>query len=260
MAHIRLIAYLLVAACACAAAAVSDGDQDAPDTKPAAEAIPALTQRLMDALPGDVTIWQRYLSDRVIYVSETGEVANKKELLEAFTPFPQGIAGSIAVRNVRVTEFGNTAVSVFDAHERQTVYDQQIEVNYRSTHTWQRENGRWRLIAAQNVVLAKDPPALPIDTRRLADYAGTYELSGKRQYLVEQRGNTLVGGRANSELTLLVPIGDNVFVEAGSNLGILRIFVRGQTGAVERMVQRRKFADLDWVRVPSPRSVATPKK
>ncbi len=263
MAHgIRFIACLLVAACAsaCATTAASNGDQDSLDTKTAAEAIPALTQQLMNALPGDATVWRRYLSDRVVYVSETGEVANKKELLEAFMPFPQGFAGSIAVRNVRLTEFGDTAISVFDAHEKQTVYDQQIEVNYRATHTWQRENGRWRLIAAQNVVLVKDPPALPIDIRRLADYAGTYELSGKRRYRVEQRGDTLVGGRENSELTPLLAVGDNVFIEAGSNLGILRIFVRGQTSAIERMVQRRKFADLDWVRVPAPRTVGTPKK
>jgi hypothetical protein len=263
MAHIiRFIACLLVAACASAFAtsAASNNDQGAMDTQTAAQAIPALTQQLMNALPGDAAVWRRYLSDRVVYVSETGEVANKKELLEAFVPFPQGIAGSIEVRNVRITDFGNLAVSVFDAHEKQTVYDQQIEVNYRSTHTWHRENGHWRLIAAQNLVLAKDPPALPTDTRRLADFAGTYELSGKRRYRVEQRGNTLVGGRENSELTPLIAVGDNVFVEARSNLGILRIFVRGQGGAVERMVQRRKFADLDWIRIPATSTGGTTKK
>jgi hypothetical protein len=148
---------------------------------------------------------------------------------------------------------------VFDAHEKQTIYDQQIEVNYRSTHTWQRENGRWRLIAAQNVVVARDPTALPIDKRRIAEYAGTYELSGTRRYRVEQRGDTLVGGRENVELTPLIAVGDNVFVDAGSNLGILRIFVRGQSGTVERMVQRRKFADVHWLRVLTTKTDSTPK-
>lgn len=247
---IRLIACLIVAACV--ASATGHDDQDALDTKTATEAIPALTQQLLNALPGDAAVWRRYLSERVVYVSETGDVANKKELLEAFQPFPPSISGSIEVRNVRVTGFGDTAIAVFDAYEKQTVYDQQIEVNYRATHTWQRENGRWRLIAAQNVVLAKDPRALPIDARRLADYAGTYELSGKRRYRVEQRGETLVGGRENAELTPLIPLGENVFVEAGSNLGILRIFVRGRNGAVERLVQRRKFADLNWIKLAAP--------
>jgi hypothetical protein len=256
MAHTRFIACLLAAACASAYATsgVYSDNQGDLDTRSATQAIPAITQQLMNALPGDATVWQRYLSDRIVYVSETGDVANKKELIEAFTPFPQGISGAIQVKNVRITEFGETAVSVFDAYEKQTVYDQQIEVNYRSTHTWGRENGRWRLMAAQNLVLAKDPPAMPIDTRRMADYAGTYDLSGKRRYRVEQRGETLVGGRENTELKQLIAVGDNVFVEAGSNLGILRIFVRGKTGAVERMVQRRKFADLDWLRVSATRT------
>lgn len=241
--NIRFIGCLLFTACA------SSGGNDTLDTMPAEQAIPALTQQLLDALPGDVTVWQRYVSDRAVYVSEAGEIASKQELLEAFTPFPEGLKGSIEVRNPKVTDFGGVAVSVFDAYEKQVVYDQHIEVNYRSTHMWQRENRRWRLIAAQNVVLARDPSPLPIEEKQLADFVGTYELSGKRRYRVEQRGDILVGGRENTELKPLIAVGDNVFFEAGSNLGILRIFVRGAAGTVERMVQRRKFADLDWLKV-----------
>jgi hypothetical protein len=241
--------FLLVAACFISLGFTQN--QDEVDIRPANQAIPILTQQLMTALPGVATVWRRYLSERAVYVSETGEVVNKKELLEGFTSFPQGITGSIEVRNVRITEFDNMAVAVFDAHEKQTIYDQRIEVNYRSTWTWHRENRRWRLIAAHNLVLAKDPAPLSIDTRLLVDYVGTYELSGKRRYRVEQRGDTLVGGREGAQLTPLISVGDNVFVEAGSNLGILRIFVRGKNGGVERMVQRRKFADLDWVKIQS---------
>jgi hypothetical protein len=254
----RLFCSLLLGACA-----VSLGftrDQEDVDTRPANQAIPILTQQLMTALPGDATVWQRYLSEKVVYVSETGQVVNKKELLEGFTSFPQGITGSIEVRNVRITEYDNMAVAVFDAHEKQTIYDQRIEVNYRSTWTWHRENNRWRLIAAHNLVLAKDPAPLPIDTRRLADFVGTYELSRQRRYVIEQQGNTLRGGREGSQLMPLIAVGDNVFVEAGGNLGILRIFVRGKNGAVERMVQRRKFADLDWVRLAPVNPGGTPGK
>jgi ketosteroid isomerase-like protein len=239
--------FLLVTACFISLGFT--GNKDEVDTRPANQAIPILTQQLMTALPGDATVWRRYLSERAVYVSETGEVVNKKELLDGFTSFPQGLTGSIEVKNVRITEYANMAIAVFDAHEKQTIYDQRIEVNYRATWTWHRENRRWRLIAAHNIVLAKDPAPLPIDTRRLPDYVGTYELSGKRRYRVEQRGDTLAGGREGSQLTPLIAVGDNVFVEAGSNLGILRIFVREKNGGVERMVQRRKFADLDWVKI-----------
>jgi hypothetical protein len=224
---------------------------DTLDRMPAQQALPALAQRLLDALPGDSAVWEHYLSDSALYVSESGEVATKKELLDAFRPFPAGFAGSIEVKNSRVMSLGDLAVSVFDAHEKQNVYDQQIEVNYRGTQTWRREHGRWRLIAAQNVVIARDPRPLPIRLEKLADYAGTYELSGKRRYRVALRGDTLLGGREASEMTRLIPVGENVFAESGSTLGVLRVFVRGPSGAVVRMVQRRKFADLDWMKVAS---------
>lgn len=219
------------------------------ETMSADQAIPAITQKLLDALPGDSTIWVRFLSDSALYLSEAGDVASKRELLEAFRPFPPGLSGTIAVSNPRVVSFGDVAVSVFDGHEKQTVYDQQVEIRYRSLHTWRRESGRWRLIAAQNHVMARDPQPLPIDTRRLSDFAGTYELSGQRRYTVERRGDVLVGGPEGGQLKPLIAVGENVFVESGSSLGVLRIFVRGKGGAVERMVQRRKFADLEWRRL-----------
>ena len=240
----------VAAACWCRAAPASTTDEkDRIELSPAARAIPVLTQRLMDAVPGDAAVWRRYLSPRAIYVSETGEAVNKEELLAEFKPFPPGLSGSIQVENQSTVEFGSVAISVFVAHERQTVYDQQIEVNYRVSQTWRRENRRWRLILSHTLVLAKDPPALPIEAGRLAGCVGTYELSGKRRYHVALRGDTLVGGPEGREPTPLIALGDNVFAEVGSSLGILRIFVREPDGTIARMVQRRKFADLQWLRV-----------
>ena len=254
----RYLCGLAVVLCACWCAtptALADRkDADALDRLPADKAIPVLTQRLLNALPGDVAVWQRYLSEHAIYVGETGDVATKQELIEGFRAFPEGIAGSIEVKTISVTPFGDLAISTFVAHERQTVYDQNIAVDYRATHTWRRENGRWRLIAAQNLVLARDPKPLPIDVRTLDDYAGTYEMSGKRRYLVQRRGDGLAGGREGGELASLIAVGDNVFADSSSALGVLRIFVRGKSGVVERMVQRRKFADIDWLKVAPTRA------
>jgi uncharacterized protein DUF4440 len=247
----RLRRWILVGACAASSVTTPalGGIKDDVDRWPADKAIPVLTQRLMNALPGDPAVWQRYLSEQAFYVGEDGEVSSKKELLVAFKPFPEGLSGSIEVKPPLVVAFGDLAVSTFEAHERQTVYDQKIEVTYRTTHTWRREHGRWRLIAAQNLVVPQDPSPLPISLQGLADYAGTYSLSGKRRFRVERRGDGLVGGREGGTLAPLIPVGENVFADSGSTLGVLRIFVRGPSGSVERMVQRRKFADLDWLRV-----------
>lgn len=219
------------------------------ETLDAAEALPALAQQLMDALPADSSVWGHFLSGRAVFVGEGGEVLNKTELLKEFGPFPPGFKGSIAVKNPRITEFGDVAVMVFDAMEEMTIYNQHIAVHYLSTYTWRRESGRWRVIAAQTNVVAKDPPALPIAVARLDAYVGTYELSSERRFRVERRGDALFGGREGREPVSLIAVGDNVFVDAGSNLGILRVFVAGANGNVDRMVERRKFADLAWRRV-----------
>lgn len=221
----------------------------AGEATPSVQELPGLIQKLVDAVPADPKPWQRYMSDRGVYVSESGETATKAELLEAFGGFPPGLSGSIEVRNPRISEFGDIAVVVFDAHEKQAVFDQHIEVDYINSHVWRREGGEWRLLAAQAAVRARDPQALPIDAARLQDFAGLYELSGKWRYRVAVRDGALVGGMDQREPKALIAVGDNVFAEAGSPLGILRIFVRGAGGTVERMVQRRKFADLEWRRV-----------
>ena len=106
------------------------------------------------------------------------------------------------------------------------------------------------MIAAHTLVIPNDPVATPIDVQRLDKYVGVYELSGQRRYHVERRGDALVGGAENAELTPLITVGENVFADSGSNLGILRIFVVEADGSVQRMLVRRKFADLTWLRVP----------
>ena len=249
----RLVTALLLLAFVtrCAAApspVVVQNDSGEPDS--AEESIRTVTQQLMDALPGDPAVWQRYVSARATYVSEAGDIATKEELLEAFAPFAAGLSGAIRVKTVKFENHGDVAIHVFDAHEKQTVYDQHIEVNYRATHTWRREKGEWRLIAAHNLVLARDPTPVPV-AARLADYAGVYDLSGKRRYRVEQRDGVLWGGGENRELVRLIPVGENVFADAGSSLGVIRIFVRNADGAVDRMIQRRKFADTTWMKVPA---------
>lgn len=238
------LAAAMLAGCAGAPPAPVDLDQ-----QPATAALPALAQQLLDALPHDAAVWERYVSPQAVYVSESGEVAGKAELLAGFRPFPPGFAGSIRVAAPRVTDFGSFAVIVFDADERQRVYDQEIQVRYTSSQTWHREAGRWRMVLAQAVVRARDPEPLPGPAARLRDFTGTYSLSGQREFVVEVRGGALHGGPPGGALTQLIALGDNVFADAGSPLGVLRIFVRGPGGKVERMIQRRKHANLEWRRV-----------
>jgi hypothetical protein len=248
-AFVRLLcvaaAALILAACALRPAA------PVPDAGPAAEVLRRLAQEMLDALPHDPAPWQRYVSERAVYVSEAGDIATKAELLEGFRPFPPGLSGSLKVQEARVEDFGDLATLVFEALERQGIFGQEIEVRYLGSQTWRREDGRWRLVLAHNAVRARDPPATPGQARRLRDFAGTYAL-GAWRLQVEVRDGTLAAGTPGGALRPLIAVGDNVFVEAGHPLAILRIFVRGSDGRVAKMIQRRKFADVEWTRLPRP--------
>ncbi len=242
-----------VTACASEKSAVAPG-LDQAERLPAQEGIPILTRTLMNALPGDAKTWDRLLSDRAVQVTEDGRIEDKKKLLEAFHPFPPGVTGSIDVRDLEVSEFGDTAVAVFRWFETETVLQQWIQVNRVSSHVWRREHGRWRLAAVHTTVTPRDPEAVPTDPQELGLYAGVYELSpGGRKYLVEHRGDLLFGGPSKDELKPLISVGRNVFAERGAPIGDLLIFVDRPQGTVDRMVRRSEGADLSWLRVAAVR-------
>jgi len=244
-----LLVLAAVTACASEKSDVAPGLEQA-EKLPAQEAIPILTRTLMNALPGDARTWDRLLSDRAVQVTEDGRIEDKEKLLASLRPFPPGTSASIDVRDLEVTEFGETAVAVFRWFETETVVQQWIQVNRVSSCVWRREHGRWRLAAVHTTVTPRDPEALPIDAQELGLYAGTYELSpGGPTYVVEHRGDLLFGGPGKDEPKPLIMVGRNVFAEYGAPIGELLIFVDRPRGTVDRMVRRSKGADLSWLRV-----------
>lgn len=248
-AFLAMMALPMLVLQACAGGAPPRPAEADLDQRPAAEALPLLAQRLLDALPHDAAVWSRYLSEQAVYVSEAGESAGKAELLEGFAPFPPGISGSIEVLEPRVTDAGDVATIVFRARERQAIFGQAIEVDYLTSQTWRREDGRWRLLLSHNGVRARDPEPQPVAARSLRGLVGTYALGPDRRFAVELRGDEIFGGPPGRAVRLIA-LGDNVFADAGNPLGVLRIFVRDAKGRATHMIQRRKHADVVWQRVP----------
>lgn len=237
------LSLLLLAANTCAA-------DDALERAPAAKALPALTQKLCDALaPGDKALWTHLLSERFEVIDESGAHMGKKALMDDFHGLPPGLSGTIGVKNAQVADFGAFAVIRYDMDEHEQVFDQALHVLYRATDVWHREHGAWRQVSSQVMVVAQDPPPLPVDAKRFDDYVGRYSVSGKWNYRIERQGEGLTMAREGREAKPLIPVGDNVFVAAGDPLAIQYIFVRGADGKAQRIVERRKFADLDMTRV-----------
>ena len=238
-------AVLLPLAAAQAAARATDDLERAP----AARALPALTQQLFDAVaPGDKAPWLRLLSARFEQIDESGAHMSKQQLMDGFGPLPPGLSGSIAVNDATVSDFGGFAVIRYDMDEHEQVFDQPLHVLYRATDTWRREQGRWRMVASQVMTVAQDPPPLPVDPARLDGCVGRYSVSGHWRYRVERSGAGLSLTREGGQPKPLIAVSDSVFVAAGDPLGILYVFVRDGGGRAQRIVERRKFADLEMLR------------
>src|SRR5262245_25405757 len=75
------------------------------------ERLKRATQELLDAVaPGDVAVWQRYLSEDCVYTDEEGNVKTKQDLLKELKPLPKGYLGSIKMGVPKVLAQENVIV------------------------------------------------------------------------------------------------------------------------------------------------------
>jgi hypothetical protein len=208
----------------------------------------ALTQELMDALiPGKAEPWQRILADDAIIIDEFGRIQNKSEAVKSIHAFPQGITGSIEIRDPKVLVHGNAAVLKGEFYERETVFGQEFLVRYIFCNTFSRRDGNWRLIASIDVTLPTEPPALAVDGLVLDDYAGTYSYGPSRAFHVAAENGKLFYTVKGPDRTALEPIARDVFMAGGDERNLV-IFRRDGTGHVTELIERRKFNDLHMKR------------
>lgn len=227
----------------CPAASFAESDADA-QTK-----LVALTQALMDALvPGDAAIWQKTLADNAVIVDEFGRIQNKKEAVDSVHPFPQGLSGSIEIRDAKVHVLGDTAVLQGEMYEKETVFGQQLVVRYIFANTFVRDGADWKLLAATDVTLPTEPPKLDVAGLALGDYPGTYSYGPKRAFSVALENGTLFyTTKPGGPHTALEAIGKDVFMSGGDERNLV-IFRRDAAGKIGELIERRKFNDLHMKR------------
>lgn len=208
-----------------------------------------LTQELMDAIPvGKADVWQRILADDVVVIDEFGRRQTKKEAVDAIHPMPQGFSGSIEIRDPQLHAIGDTAVLSGEMYERESVFEQRLVVRYIFSNTFVRRDGRWQLLAAMDVTLPTQPPALEVADLHPADYPGTYRYGPGRAYVVALDGDRLsYTTRAGGKSTALDAVAKDVFMDAGDERNLL-VFRRGADGRVVELIERRKFNDLHLAR------------
>lgn len=219
---------------------------------PLAQRFLATEQALMDGVAtGDKTVWDRAMDADCLVTTEEGQVLDKKQFLDELRPLPEGLSGSIRVKELVVREHPSFAIVSFLADEQESVFGQAISVRYRVTNTYKRDGADdWKMAASQVAVVTQDPPAQEVSKAAWPGFVGTYRLLPNGwTFTVELRDGQLYGGRDAAKLQPLIPLTSDAFVVSG-RLGEW-LFVH-ENGKADRILNIRKFAPLVWTRVETP--------
>jgi hypothetical protein len=226
--------------------------QAATPPSPLRDQLLQITQSLVDAIPkGDKSVWENSLADSAILVDEFGRITGKADSIASLQPFPNGFSGSIELRNARVEQYGDTAILLVEEYERETVFGQNFVVRYQSLLSFVKQSGAWKIVGYEDVTIPTAPPKLNVTGLDLSNYSGTYSYAPGREWIVSADHGTLSyvshkGGQAN----VLEPIAKDVFMGSDDERNII-IFHRNPHGAVDAVIERRKFNDFRLARVSS---------
>jgi hypothetical protein len=233
------VAFAMISMCA----VMSARAERAPDAT--ARELIATSQALMDAFTQNKPdTWKSALADDASIIDEFGNVQNKTKAVEAIKGLPAGFSGHIKLLNPSVRSWGDTAVVVYDADEYETVFGQQLHVLYRFTSTFVRRDHAWKLVAMEDVTVPTTPPTLVVADLHLADYPGVYRYGPNRAYTIVSDGKALsYTTKPGRPPITMMPIAHDVFMDDGDEKNLL-IFRRDATGAIQSLIERRKFNDL----------------
>jgi hypothetical protein len=230
---LALIKFLSAATIVCGA--------DAPITQ---DELIRRTHELYDALvPGNKEPWKKYFADDCIFADEKGRVFDKPKLITDIAPLPAGYSGTIKIENAQSRIIGDTAILSYDAKETETIFGQNLKARYHITDTWLQRDGNWQIIASQAHRYYEDPAVGKAESKKFADFIGTYELAPRQTRLISGEGDKLFVER-NGKKEQLLPETSELFFRKGVEGRIL--FRYSAKGTVDALIDRRNNEDVVW--------------
>jgi hypothetical protein len=215
--------------------------KDAPITE---QELVRRTQELYDAVAtGNQAPWKQYFSDDCIFSDEKGRTMDKSKLVADITPLPTGYSGVIKIENVQSRILDLVAILSYDANETETIFRQRLSARYHITDTWMRRDGRWQIVASQAHRYYEDPAVGKADSKKFADFIGTYELApGQVRTVLSESDNLFV--ERNAKKDQLLPETCDLFFRKGIEGRIL--FRYDKDGKVDALIDRRNNEDVVW--------------
>jgi hypothetical protein len=207
-------------------------------------AMHAKMQALMDsvALGGKAT-WIATLDKRFVQIDESGVRYDYAQSIAQVTPLPKGASGDIKVVEWKAAIFGDSAVSTHLDDEHENFHGQRLHALYRSTGTWLKEHGDWKLVAMQTIALRQDPPAVALSAKTASEYVGTYRAGPDYTYTITQSGGRLYGAtNGGKPAEIKAELADVLFTPGQPRTR--KIFQRDAAGKVTGLLSRREERDL----------------
>ena len=209
-----------------------------------------IAQSLLDAVAqGDTMVWERSLHRDFVLTDETGNLVTRPAMLSYLRTLPRGQSDRLRLGTTVVRRVGNVAVVHHRDLEHADVAGQTIDAEYQTTDTYVKVGGRWKLLASHVMALPRPRKAISIDTAKLRDLEGTYELQPGVTYSVRLENGRLVGQRGGNGPETLLPMSADMFFPEGTVRGE-KLFTRDADGRIVALVDRRDNIDLVWKRVP----------
>ena len=203
---------------------------------------------------GDARVFERLFDPAIVFTSEDGTVAGKKDTIDQTTP-----AAGPVTRTARVTDWtcrasGDVAATSFVDELTQHVGGaadaggQTLTFRYRSTEAWRRDvregtEAGWLLLASETLTLPREPWAEPLLPAILDEYVGEYRASPSLSVTLVRQGDDLLSSTNGAEpLPLRAEVKDVFFVPGHPDTR--KIFRRDQTGHVNGYVSRSPGGDV----------------
>jgi ketosteroid isomerase-like protein len=132
--------------------------QTAPD---AAELTKLLQDFLAGASKNDIAMHDRFWADELVYTSALGRRKGKADIMRELreetkaTPKPEEGTTVYTAEEIRVQQYGDTAVVAFRLVATTDKAGAKTVANYFNTGTFLKRNGKWQVIAWQATALPK---------------------------------------------------------------------------------------------------------
>lgn len=207
------------------------------------------SQEFSDAsASGDAAVIAKYLDDRVIFMNETGEIGNKKDIVDGTQPTSKNILRKLTQSNFKVEVHGNVAVTSFTDNLDQQMYGQTQKIKYLSTEVWMKKDDGWKMISSQTMTMPDDPKTVALPASTLDEYVGTYEATAAFKMRIAREGDGLVATTNDGKPYPIKAELRDVLVTPGQPT-LRRIIQRDANGKVTGLISRREGHDFVLKRV-----------